>query len=134
MSDTSHTLQLPGAQLENIDQADGEITLHFSQVQLVQEMDGAFEDSLWTQAVKLSIRDSVLEGELPACPCELKGGDLTDNIYTYRDHAPMPINWRGEVRCKLVIAETGAAFSIEGRSMHLEQVDNPRYIRHFKKG
>ena len=134
MSDTSNTLQLPGAQLESIDQADDEITLHFSLVHLVQEMEGAFEDSLWTQAVNLRVRGGSLEGELPACPCELKGGDLTDNIYTYRDHAPLPINWRGEVRCKLVIAETGAEFSIEGSSMQLEQIGHPRYIRHVKKG
>ena len=134
MSDTSNTLQLPGAQLESIDHTDTEITLHFSQVHLVQEMEGAFEDSLWTQAVKLTIRGARLEGELPACPCELQGGDLTDNIYTYRDHAPMPINWRGEVRCKLVIAGTAAAVSIEGESMQLEQIGHPRYIRHVKKG
>lgn len=133
MSDTSNTLQLPGAQLESIDQADNEITLHFSLVHLVQEMEGAFEDSLWTQAVNLRISGGSLQGELPACPCELKGGDLTDNIYTYRDHAPLPINWRGEVRCKLVVAGTGAGFSIEGRSMQLEQIDHPRYIRHVKK-
>jgi hypothetical protein len=134
MSDTSNTLQLPGAQLDAIDQADDEITLHFSLVHLVQEMEGAFEDSLWTQAVRLTVRGCSLEGELPACPCEIKGGDLTDNIYTYRDHAPLPINWRGEVRCKLVCAETGAEFSIEGSSMQLEQIDHPRYIRHVRKG
>ena len=133
MSDTSNTLQLPGAQLESIDRSDDEITLHFSQVHLVQEMEGAFEDSLWTQAVKLRIRGITLEGELPECPCELQGGDLTDNIYTYRDHAPLPINWRGEVRCKLVVAGSGAAFSIEGSSMQVEQIDHPRYIRHIKK-
>jgi len=133
MSDTSNTLQLPGAQLESIDHADTEITLHFSQVHLVQEMEGAFEDSLWTQAVKLTVRGASLDGELPACPCELAGGDLTDNIYTYRDHAPMPINWRGEVRCKLVVAGTAATVSIEGESMQLEQIDHPRYIRHIKK-
>lgn len=132
MSDTSYTLQLPGALLESIDHRDDEITLHFSQVHLVQEMEGAFEDSLWTQAVRLTIRGASLEGELPACPCELKGGDLTDNIYTYRDHAPLPINWRGEVRCKLLV--TGAdGFSIEGSAMQLQQLDHPRYIRHIKK-
>lgn len=134
MSDTSYTLQLPGAQLESIDQADDEITLHFSQLLLVQEMEGAFEDSLWTQAVTLSVRGFSLAGELPACPCELKGGELTDNIYTYRDHAPLPINWRGEVRCKLLVAGSGAEFSIEGRSMQLEQLGHPRYIRHVRKG
>lgn len=134
MSDTSYTLQLPGAQLESIDRTEDEITLHFSLVHLVQEMEGAFEDSLWTQSVRLAIRGASLEGELPDCPCEIKGGDLTDNIYTYRDHAPLPINWRGEVRCKLLVAGAATAFSIEGSSMQLQQIDHPRYIRHIKKG
>ena len=133
MSDTTNTLQLPGAELESIEQTDNEITLHFSQVQLVQEMEGAIENSLWTQAVRLVVRDIEIEGELPACPCVIKGGDMIDNIFTYRDHAPLPINWRGEVRCKLTVADTGTTYSIDGESMQLEQIDHPRYIRHMKK-
>ena len=133
MSDTTNILQIPGAQLESIDQADNEITLHFSQVQLVQEMEGAIEDSLWTQAVNLTIREIEIEGELPECPCTIKGGDMIDNIFTYRDHAPLPINWRGEVRCTLTVEDTNTTFSIDGESMQLEQIDSPRYIKHIKK-
>jgi hypothetical protein len=133
MSDVSYTLQLPEARLESIDRDADAITLRFSQAYLVQEMENAFEDSLWTQAVNLSIRDYHLEGELPACPCEISGGDITNNIYTYRDHAPLPINWRGEVRCTLKVAGSDAAFSINGATMQLEQIETPRYIRHIKK-
>ncbi len=133
MSDVSYTLQLPEARLESIDRDADAITLHFSQVYLVQEMENAFEDSLWTQAVNLSIRDYSLDGELPACPCDISGGDITNNIYTYRDHAPLPINWRGDVRCALKIAGSVAAFSISGARMQLDQIETPRYIRHIKK-
>jgi len=133
MSDVSYTLQLPEARLESIDRNADAITLHFSQVQLVQEMENAFEDSLWTQAVNLTIGDYSLTGELPACPCEISGGDITNNIYTYRDHAPLPINWRGDVRCALKVAGSDAAFSISGTAMQLEQLETPRYIRHIKK-
>jgi hypothetical protein len=133
MSDVSYTLQLPEARLESIDRDADAITLRFSQVYLVQEMENAFEDSLWTQAVNLSIRDYSLDGELPACPCEISGGDITNNIYTYRDHAPLPINWRGDVRCVLKPAGSEVAFSISGAAMQLEQIETPRYIRHIKK-
>jgi hypothetical protein len=133
MSDVSYTLQLPEARLESIDRDADAITLHFSQVYLVQEMENAFEDSLWTQAVNLGIRDYSLDGELPACPCEISGGDITNNIYTYRDHAPLPIDWRGDVRCTLKIAGSDAVFSISGAAMQLEQLETPRYIRHIKK-
>lgn len=133
MSDITQILQIPDARLESIEQDDSGITLHFSQVHLVQEMEGAFEDSLWTQAVRLTVKEPVLEGELPACPCEISGGDLTDNIYTYRDHAPLPIQWRGEVRASFTVAGDDGTFSIDGTSMQVEQLDHPRYIRHIKK-
>jgi hypothetical protein len=133
MSDVSYTLQLPEARLESIDRDADTITLRFAQAYLVQEMENAFEDSLWTQAVNISIRDYSLDGELPACPCEISGGDITNNIYTYRDHAPLPINWRGDVRCALKLAGSDATFAITGNSMQLEQIATPRYIRHIKK-
>jgi len=133
MSDITQILQLPGAQLASIEQGEDEITLHFSQVQLVQEMENAIEDSLWTQAIDLSIKGIELEGELPACPCEITGGDLIDNIFTYRNHAPLPINWQGEVCCKLTVAGNDSGFTISGIAINVEQLDNPRYIKHFKK-
>jgi hypothetical protein len=133
MSDVTYTLQLPEARLESIDRDADAITLRFSQVYLVQEMENAFEDSLWTQAVNLSVRDYSLDGELPACPCEISGGDITNNIYTYRDHAPLPINWRGDVRCVLQPAGSDVMFSISGTAMQLEQIETPRYLRHIKK-
>lgn len=133
MSDVSYTLQLPEARLESIDRDADTIKLHFSRVYLVQAMENAFEDSLWTQAVNLSIGGYSLDGEAPACPCDISGGDFTDNIYTYRDHAPLPINWRGDVRCTLKLAGSGALFGINGNTMLLEQLETPRYIRHIKK-
>lgn len=133
MSDVTYTLQLPEARLESIDRDADSITLHFSQVYLVQDMENAFEDSLWTQAVNLTIKDVSIDGDLPECPCDINGGDITNNIYTYRDHAPLPINWRGEVRCSLKIEGSDATFSISGNAMQLEQIETPRYIRHLKK-
>ncbi|MGD2137372.1 MAG: hypothetical protein PVJ66_02155 [Gammaproteobacteria bacterium] len=133
MSDLSHKIQLPGAQLESIEQNGDSITLHFSRIQLIQEMENAFEDSLWTQAVRLTVEGVTLDGELPAFPCEIAGGDMINNIYTYRDHAPLPIDWRGEVRCTFTVAGTNAGFSIAGEAMQLERLGHPRYIRHIKK-
>ena len=133
MSDTIYILQIPGAKLESIEQGDNEITLHFSEVHLIQEMEGTIEDSLWTQAIDLTIKDAVIEGDLPECPFEITGGDMTDNIYTYRDHAPLPINWTGEVTCTFKPEGASAGFSINGEAMQLEQLGLPRYIKHVKK-
>ena len=133
MSDITQVLQLHGAQLASIEQGEDDITLHFSQVQLVQEMENAIEDSLWTQAIDLNLQGIEIEGELPHCPCEVTGGDLTDNIFTYRDHAPLPISWRGAVACKLCVAGSDACFTISGKSLKVDQIAHPRYIKHIKK-
>jgi len=133
MSDTTDTLQFPGAQLESIEQGDTEITLHFSLFHIVQEMEYAFEDSLWTQACDLVLRNISITGELPDCPCEIKSGDLTDNIFTYRDHAPLPIDWHGDTGCKFTVAGSETEFSIEAEYLQVVRLENPRYIKHVKK-
>jgi hypothetical protein len=96
-------------------------------------MEGAFENSLWTQAIDLVIRDATLEGRLPDCPCVISGGDLTDNIYTYRNHAPLPIRWRGDVECKLVVAGVADEFSLRGTGLEAQPLEHPRYIKHIGK-
>ena len=131
--DTTSSLQLPGAQLERIERKVDEITLHFSQVQLIQVMEGAFQDSLWNQACELVIRNITIDGELPDCPCEIQGGDMTNNIYTYRDHAPLPIDWKGSEGCKLTVAGGGTVLTIDGTAMQMKMLDHPRYVRHIDK-
>ena len=132
MSDTTQVLQLPGAQLESIEQNGDTVKLGFSLVHLVQEMEGAIEDSLWTQAIKLTVTGAEISGELPDCPCEIAGGDLVNNIFTYRDHAPLPIDWHGETRCILKVSDNNS-FTIEGDSIQVEQIDLPRYIKHVRR-
>lgn len=133
MSDTTDTLQFPGAQLESIEQDDNTITLHFSQFEIVQEMENAFEDSLWTQACDLVLRNPRISGELPECPCEIRDGDLTDNIFTWRDHAPLPIDWRGDTGCRFSVTDSNAEFSIDAEYLQVKRLEHPRYIRHMKK-
>lgn len=133
MSDITYSLQLKGAQLASIDQDENSITLHFSKVHLIQIMEAADEDSLWTQAINITLKNYTLEGELPDCPCEIAGGDFTDNIFTYRNHAPLPIDWRGDTGFKLTIANGDETISIEAEFMQVEQIDHPRYVKHMKK-
>ena len=102
---------------ERIERDGDDITLQFSKVFLVQEMEGAFEDSLWTQAVSITISDCEIDGDLPACPCELRGGDFIDNIYTYRNHVTLPISWRGDVGCRLDAGDGAQRCSISGTAM-----------------
>jgi hypothetical protein len=133
MSDITTQLQIPEARLERVVRDGEDITLYFSRVYLVQEMEGAFEDSLWTQAVNITISNCEIDGELPECPCELAGGDFIDNVYTYRDHVALPISWRGDVGCKLSVTGSGQSCSISGDTIRSEQIGNPAYLKHIKK-
>jgi hypothetical protein len=133
MSDTTDSLQIPGARLEKIETGENEITLHLSGVNIVRAMEGAFEDTLWVQDCRLIIREIEIDSELPDCPCEIKGGDLINNIFTYRNHAPLPIDWHGSVGCLFTMADSGAVFSIEGESLQLERIGHPRYLKHIGK-
>ena len=133
MSDTTDSLQIPGARLEKIETGENEIILHLSGVNIVRAMEGAFEDTLWVQDCKLIIREVENGSELTDCPCELKGGDLINNIFTYRDHAPLPIDWHGAVGCKFTVTGSAAVVSIAGESLQLERIGHPRYIKHIKK-
>jgi hypothetical protein len=133
MSDITTQLQIPEARLERIVRDGDDITLYFSRVYLVQEMEGAFEDSLWTQAVNITVSNCEIEGKLPDCPCELGGGDFIDNVYTYRNHVALPISWRGDVGCKLGTTDRGDSFIISGDGIRSEQIGNPTYLKHIKK-
>ena len=133
MSDITIQMQLPDARLERIERDGDDITLYFSKAFLVQEMEGAFEDSLWTQAVNITLVNCEIEGELPPCPCELGGGDFMDNLYTYRNHVTLPINWRGEVGCRLQVAGRDAGCEIRCDDIRSEQIDHPVYLKHIGK-
>jgi hypothetical protein len=133
MSDIIYHLQIPGARLESVERSEDAVTLRFSRVELIQVMENAFDDSLWYQAVNLTISNCEVEGDLPETACDIESGEMTDNIYTYRDSAPLPVNWRGDVSCSFTAAGKNQAFSISGDSMSLEQVGHPRYLKHVKK-
>jgi hypothetical protein len=133
MSDITTRMQLPEASLERIERDGDDITLQFSKVFLVQEMEGAFEDSLWTQAVNITLVNCEIDGELPPCPCELAGGDFMDNIYTYRNHVTLPINWRGDVGCRLNVAGSGQRCEIRCDDIRSEQLGHPAYLKHISK-
>jgi len=133
MSDTTDILQFPGARLESIDRDENQIILHFSQFHIVQEMENAFEDSLWAQACDLVLRDIGCSDGLPECPCEISGGDLINNIFTWRDHAPLPIDWHGDTGCRFTLAGSDKAFSISAGVLQVQRLEHPRYIRHIKK-
>ena len=90
------------------------------------------ERTRWWQAGCLIFEEAELEGEVPACPCICEGGDVGENVYTYRDMIPVPLESHGRAHCELRVRGQSAPLRARARSVRLEMEDRPHYIEHFR--
>jgi hypothetical protein len=128
----SSSIQLSGSEIEAIDLADGSLRIRFSKAYLVQTMTGSEERTLWWQAGTLVMDGAEPETPLPKAPAVCDGGDIDDNIYTYRDMIPVPLDSRGHVRCDLKLRGTGERVVATAETVRLDMIDTPKYIRHLR--
>ncbi len=73
-------------------------------------------------------------GEIPLGPLVCTGGSIDENIYTYRDMLPIPLNSRGRIRCDLGFKDCDLRLVSEAESIRLEMLDIPKYIEHRGRG
>lgn len=131
--DVSH-IELKGAQIESISAASSELRIAFSRAYIVKSMTGSTERTRWWQAGVL-----VLDGvedlpELPTGSLTCVGGDIDENVYTYRDMIPIPFTSRGFIRCLLRFEGLADPLVVEGRSVQLELEGVPKYLEHLREG
>lgn len=62
------------------------------------------------------------------------GGDIDENVYTYRDMIPIPLESRGQCRCDLKLRGSDARISAQGETIRLEMQAVPKYIEHIRSG
>ena len=79
----------------------------------------------------MCIRDRV-EGDPPAGPLVCVGGDIDDNIFTYRDMIPLPLSSRGSVGCDLSFRDTPAHLKVMATAIRMEIKGLPKYIEHLR--
>jgi len=75
---------------------------------------------------------AAVEGELPPLPSICLGGDVGENVYTYRDMIPVPLRSRGQVRCDLRVEGSDARIRVLGEAVELRMEDVPKYIEHVR--
>jgi hypothetical protein len=98
-------------------------------------MTGSEERTRWWQAGDLVIEGALLSSELPVDrPLICDGGDLVENVYTYRDMIPIPLESRGRIRCDLRFRGTDERLTADGQTVRLEMADVPKYIEHIRPG
>ena len=130
----SSSIDLPGCEIESISLRDGVLRVHFSRAYIVKTMTGSAERTRWWQAGDLVLEDAEVEGEVPKGPLICTGGDVGENVYTYRDMIPVPLASRGHARCALSFEGTEHKLVARGRGVRLEMIATPRYLEHLRPG
>jgi hypothetical protein len=126
------SIELPGAQIDGIELAGGTLRLHFPRVHIIKTMTGSVERTRWWQAGDLVIEAAEPLAPLPRAPVVCAGGDIDENVYTYRDMIPIPLNGRGRVGCDLRVADSEVRICVRGEAVRLEMDGVPKYIEHIR--
>lgn len=129
----STTIELPGSEIESITLDGGTLVVRFSRAYLVKTLSGSTERTRWWQAGSLIFDDAELEGELPVCPCVCDGGDVGENVYTYRDMIPLPLESRGRAHCALKFQGQSITLQAQASAVRLAMQDRPHYIEHLRQ-
>jgi hypothetical protein len=127
----SSTIELPGSEVESVEFENDRLTIRFSKVIIIKTMSGSTETTRWWQAGALVFEGADLETGLPTCPCICDGGDIGENVYTYRDMIPLPLDSHGRARCDLKIKDQ-PRLQAWAKGVKLEMHDRPRYIEHIR--
>jgi hypothetical protein len=127
----STSIQLEGSEISGVHQESGVLSVHFSRAIIIKTMTGSAERTLWWQAGDLLLEEPEIDGELPAGPAICTGGDIDDNIYTYRDMIPLPLESRGAIRCDLRLQGL-APLVVSARAIRLTMHGTPKYQHHLR--
>ena len=126
----STSIELPGSEIDLIRLDGDRLRVHFSRAIIVKTMTGSVERTQWWQRGELIIGGAEVEGEIPTGPLVLDGGDVGENVYTYRDMIPVPLDSRGHAHCALKVGD--ATIRVAGAAVRLDMQDVPKYIEHIR--
>lgn len=128
----STSIELKGAEISLIDLDQGCLRVQIARASLIKTLTGSTERTRWWQAGVLRMDDAVLSSPLPTGPLVCTGGDLDENIYTYRDMIPIPLASRGHIRCELHFEGEASPFVVTASAVELEMQGTPKYIEHLR--
>lgn len=128
----SSSIDLPGSQVESIEQQGDEVRVVFSRALLVKSMTGSKELTRWWQPGVLVFEQAELLDRCPQGPLVCDGGDVGENIYTYRDMIPVPLKSQGRAHCDLRFRDCELGLRVQATGVRLEMSDRPHYIEHVR--
>lgn len=128
----SSSIELVGSEIESV-VVDGEtVSVNFSRAIIIKTMTGSVEKTRWWQKGALVFEGATVEGEVPPLPGTCAGGDVGENIYTYRDMIPLPLESRGQAHCMLKIEGSDLEIRVQAAAVKLEMEVVPKYIEHIR--
>lgn len=130
----SSTIELVGSNIQEVAIDGGAVRVRFAPAYIVKTLTGSVERTRWWQNGELVFDGASVEGDLPALPAICLGGDVGENVYTYRDMIPIPLRSRGHVRCDLRVEGSEARIRVSGAAVDLRMEDVPKYIEHVRGG
>jgi hypothetical protein len=132
----SSSIRLPGTEIAGATFDHGVLQVVFACAYILKTMTGSDERTLWWQRGRLVLADAELSAPLPETaadrPWICDGGDIDENVYTYRDMIPIPLDSRGLCRCDLRLRGTDARIAAQGAEIRLEMDETPKYIEHIR--
>jgi hypothetical protein len=127
----SSSIQLKGSEIEKLEQEGSTVKIFFSRAILIKTMTGSVEKTRWWQAGYLIFEGAELT-EQASLPAVCAGGDVGENIYTYRDMIPIPLDSRGHAHCDLYFEGVDGHLRVEASAVRLEMLEVPKYIEHIR--
>lgn len=128
----SSSIQLPGSKISAVTIEGATVRVRFEPAYLIKTMTGSVERTRWWQNGSLVFEGAEIEEDqaLPALPAACDGGDVGENVYTYRDMIPIPLDSRGRAHCVLKVGD--GVIRVEGTAVRLEMEGVPKYIEHLR--
>ncbi len=128
----SSSIDLNGSEIDAIELDQDRLRLHFSRAYIVKTMTGSAERTRWWQSGDLVLEGVEVESLPGPAPLVCEGGDVDDNLYTYRDMMPIPLDTRGRTGCELRFRGSSTPLRVSARALRLELADVPKYIEHIR--
>ncbi len=126
------SIELPGSEVGSIRFEGRDLILSFTRAYIIKTISGSAERTRWWQAGDLVFEQAELEGDIPQCPAVCSGGDVGENIYTYRNMIQIPLQGEGTAHCDLGFTGSEDRLRVRAARVRLVMQDRPRYVEHFK--
>jgi hypothetical protein len=127
----SSSIELAGSTIQSLEIKGNQILISFSPARVIKTMTGSVERTQWTQQGELIFEQASLVAPQPTLPAICEGGDVGENVYTYRDMIPMPLVSQGRAHCKLKL-QSGETLEVEGSAVRLVMQEPAKYVAHIR--